>query len=346
MSRDCSVIMTRVWQDYFLNTGKLTVKSWPKIFFIYRGGITESWRPSEIFFSRLPKDMEKWLEEDKKNERVVLKQLNNYFKYAPQLRSYKAKAKNVKQIIKEIEIVIKTSEKASSGLVLGYWMRHWHEELKIVNYPKIIINLGNKLRLTDSLFDDSNEIVYQLLQKLSRLIYVPYQHLKLLNLGEIKRLVNAPDSNILSKVIKQRQSGYFFYNSKIYSLDEIGDFLKKNGLKLIQEKTLQIKNQLNGQAANPGRIKGVVRIVLNREEAHKLKKGDILVAAMTTPWYLPIMKIAAGFITDEGGVMSHAAIIARELNKPCVVGAKIATKVLKDGDIVEVDATKGLVRKV
>ena len=79
---------------------------------------------------------------------------------------------------------------------------------------------------------------------------------------------------------------------------------------------------------------------------HKMKDGDILVSISTQPDLLPAMKKAAAFITDQGGVTSHAAIVAREMKTPCVIATKIATKVLKDGDIVEVDADKGIVRKI
>ena len=64
---------------------------------------------------------------------------------------------------------------------------------------------------------------------------------------------------------------------------------------------------------------------------------------MTRPEYLPVMHLAAAFVTDEGGIASHAAIVAREMKKPCIIGTKIATQVLKDGDLVEVDAEKGIV---
>ncbi len=67
---------------------------------------------------------------------------------------------------------------------------------------------------------------------------------------------------------------------------------------------------------------------------------------MTTPDFLPAMERAAAFVTEEGGITCHAAIVAREMKKPCVIGTKIATKVFKDGDRVEVDATKGVVRKI
>ncbi len=65
---------------------------------------------------------------------------------------------------------------------------------------------------------------------------------------------------------------------------------------------------------------------------------------MTRPDYLPAMKKASAFVTDEGGITCHAAIVAREMKKPCIVGTKIATKILKDGDEVEVDANAGMIR--
>lgn len=65
---------------------------------------------------------------------------------------------------------------------------------------------------------------------------------------------------------------------------------------------------------------------------------------MTTPNMISAMKCAAAFITDEGGITCHAAIISRELKKPCIIGTKIATKILKDGDIVEIDADNGVIK--
>ena len=65
---------------------------------------------------------------------------------------------------------------------------------------------------------------------------------------------------------------------------------------------------------------------------------------MTRPEFMPALKKAAAIITDEGGITCHAAIVARELKKPCIIGTKIATKVLKDGMMVEVDADKGVVK--
>ena len=78
----------------------------------------------------------------------------------------------------------------------------------------------------------------------------------------------------------------------------------------------------------------------------KMRPGDILVSHMTYPDIVVSMKKAGAIITDMGGITCHAAIVSRELGIPCVIGTKIATKVFKDGDEVEVDATKGVVRKL
>ena len=102
---------------------------------------------------------------------------------------------------------------------------------------------------------------------------------------------------------------------------------------------------IKGNIAYHGQITGSVRLVINlQKDGPAFKKGEILVTGMTRPEFLPIMKKAAAFITDAGGILSHAAIVARELKKPCLIGTHIATKTLKNGDLVEVDANKGLIK--
>ena len=105
-------------------------------------------------------------------------------------------------------------------------------------------------------------------------------------------------------------------------------------------------HEVKGFTASRGKVTGPVKVLESAEEIGKLEEGDILVAVMTRPDYLPAMQKAAAFVTDEGGITCHAAIVAREMKKPCVIGTKIATKVFKDGDIIEVDAEQGIVRTV
>lgn len=98
---------------------------------------------------------------------------------------------------------------------------------------------------------------------------------------------------------------------------------------------------LSGTSASPGIGTGPVKILKSPKEIGKILKGDVLVAPMTSPDYVPAMKKSAAIITDEGGETSHAAIVSRELGIPCVVGTKDATKILKDGMIVNVDGATG-----
>ena len=100
---------------------------------------------------------------------------------------------------------------------------------------------------------------------------------------------------------------------------------------------------LEGSAASPGIISGKVKILKSPDENDKVQVGDILVAPMTTPDYVPAMKRAAAIVTDQGGQTSHAAIVSRELGVPCIVGTSRATKLLKNNQIITVDAVKGKV---
>ncbi len=98
---------------------------------------------------------------------------------------------------------------------------------------------------------------------------------------------------------------------------------------------------LSGNPASPGIASGPVRILADASEIDKIKDGDILVASMTTPDFVPAMKRAVAIVTDRGGRTAHAAIVSRELGIPCVVGAERATKLFKDGQVITVDGTRG-----
>jgi len=104
--------------------------------------------------------------------------------------------------------------------------------------------------------------------------------------------------------------------------------------------------ELKGQIGCLGKATGRVKILSRAADIEKFQQGDVLVAIATDPDIVPAMRKACAIVTEQGGVTSHAAIVSRELNIPCVIGTKIATRVLKDGDLVEVDANKGIVRKL
>ncbi|MBU0472271.1 MAG: hypothetical protein KKF65_06595 [Nanoarchaeota archaeon] len=109
-------------------------------------------------------------------------------------------------------------------------------------------------------------------------------------------------------------------------------------------------NEIIGKTAYPGKVRGRVTLLHESlsgvmvEDMNKMPEGNVLVAVMTSPDMMMAVHKASAIVTDVGGILCHAAIVAREYKIPCIIGTKIATKVLKDGDLVEVDAEKGEVR--
>ena len=124
------------------------------------------------------------------------------------------------------------------------------------------------------------------------------------------------------------------FTGKAYKL-----FIKEN---IKQE----IINEVKGISVSSGKVKGKAKIILNSKDLPKVAKGDIIICPMTRPDFLIAMEKAAAFVTDEGGLLCHAAIIAREMKKPCIIGTKNATKAFDDGDLVEVDGDDSVVRKI
>lgn len=100
---------------------------------------------------------------------------------------------------------------------------------------------------------------------------------------------------------------------------------------------------LRGETASAGVYSGKVKIVKDPSELNKIEKGDILVTVMTTPDMVPAMQRAGAIVTDEGGLTCHAAIVSREMGTPCIVGTEHATQILKDGEIITVHASRGIV---
>ncbi len=147
-------------------------------------------------------------------------------------------------------------------------------------------------------------------------------------------------------------------SEKVLFIDSTTQFLRESSAndkgysasrkKKSKNKTAVFKKEFKGIAAvkfaSLKKTRGVVRIILGSGDFRKMKKDEILVTNETDATFLPVMKLAKAIITDEGGILCHAAIVARELKKPCIVGTKIATQILKTGDTVEVDARKGIIK--
>ena len=131
--------------------------------------------------------------------------------------------------------------------------------------------------------------------------------------------------------------------------DKIELFSGKKAEELAQkliELPEQQKDNVKGIICFPGIVRGNACVVHTVEDHKKFHDGDILVAHDVSTEYTSLLKRASAIVTDQGGIICHAAIVAREFKKPCIVGTGSASDIFKDGDIVEVDAHKGVVRKI
>ncbi|MFH0937507.1 MAG: PEP-utilizing enzyme [Candidatus Daviesbacteria bacterium] len=126
--------------------------------------------------------------------------------------------------------------------------------------------------------------------------------------------------------------------SEVYIWDQ-----KKRVLKEEMEGK-EMEKEFKGMIASEGKVEGKAFVIEGKEDIENFEEGAILVASITTPEFLPAMKKALAIATDFGGIMSHPAIIARELKLPCVVGAKGISLAIKTGDLIELDASKGVVK--
>jgi phosphohistidine swiveling domain-containing protein len=150
--------------------------------------------------------------------------------------------------------------------------------------------------------------------------------------------------------IDKRKRAFVFckiYGKSYFAVDDAENFV----IKYHVEPALS-SIEIRGTIASVGVVKGKARVILPKsfeqlnKEMERFNDGDIIVTTMTQPALVRIMKKAAAIVTNQGGLTSHAAVLSREFKIPCIVGTHVATSVFKDGDMIEVDANKGIVRKI
>lgn len=178
-------------------------------------------------------------------------------------------------------------------------------------------------------------LAYSLFLAVAQKLGLSYKEFLNCTFREIKDFLQGKSIN--KKKIRQRSKNVIYI---VTPNTEKIIIKKKPSLKTEKIRT----NKIKGQIACLGTARSRVKIVKSKSDFKKIKMGDILVCSMTTTDYMPIFKKVSAIITDEGGITCHAAIVSRELNIPCIIGTKIATKVFHDGQLVEVDANKGTVQ--
>lgn len=224
--------------------------------------------------------------------------------------------------------------------------QHFIEELSIDTVHQRVFKFARDLVFTkgtrkDSMFH-SYSVIENLFREIGRRNYLSLRQVRYMYPHEFKKLLI--DEDFQTSVLNDRFQTSIYYSSGKYEDDliltgqESEDFLSK--VNIIKENIDNVKI-LYGDCASPGKVRGEVRVVNVVKDISKMNQGDVLVSISTNPDLVPAIKKASAIITDVGGITCHAAIISRELGIPCVVGTKIATKVLTDTDIVDVNATHG-----
>lgn len=237
----------------------------------------------------------------------------------------------------------------------------------IKNHYNILIQkkkeISNKIKLSDELkylfevstffmyLKDLRKGIYQksyvamdpILEEISKRIKLTLEEVKYLTQDEINEALI--DAENFSEVAKQRTEYCVSITengkTKVYQGKKAEEIIKRETITEQIDKEIK---EFKGSIAYSGKAIGIAKIISIAKDIPKIKDGEILVSSSTNPDLILAMKKASAFITDMGGITSHAAIVSREMKKPCIVGTKIATKIIKDGDLIEVDADKGVVK--
>jgi phosphoenolpyruvate synthase/pyruvate phosphate dikinase len=172
---------------------------------------------------------------------------------------------------------------------------------------------------------------------------------KKLNYLTTEEIIDYLKNNIAEKEINrkqlQRMKKYiciYKNNTEEIKTTNINNLIKK----LIDPIKPKAQTEVRGQAINNGRVKGAVKIVTQNTPHSEIPKNSIIITQMSTPEMTPVLKRAKAIITDEGGLLCHAAIFAREFKIISLLGTKTATKIFKDGDIIEIDSFSKTAKKI
>ena len=192
-----------------------------------------------------------------------------------------------------------------------------------------------------NIFNSANLTALPLLQEIGKRLALSSKTIKYLTPNEVADFLKN-NRSITNNVLTERMK----FNVVLMKDGIINIYAGEKAKKVKAEEISKDKinkqiKKIKGVSACKGKVRGKVKLVLNTKEINKVEYGNIIVSEMTGPHFIPAIKKAAAIITDEGGVLCHAAIISRELNVPCIINTKFATKILKDGDIVQVNANDG-----
>jgi len=223
--------------------------------------------------------------------------------------------------------------------------------VKNLNLFQKVQKIGKKLAfciwwqdIRKSYIFKANHILEIFLEEFSRRYKINNSDLHYYRIDDLKKLIIKKIKVHSDEIEKRKKHLIIAFLSNNKNKYFSGDYARKIFSPFNDNSHRKETKLLKGLVVNRGKAKGKVRIIESPNDSGKMKNNEILVAPMTSPDFILALKKAKAIITDQGGMTCHAAIVSRELNIPGIVATKIATKVLKNGDKVEVDADKGIVK--
>jgi len=228
-------------------------------------------------------------------------------------------------------------------------------KLPLLKY-RLSLSLRNLVKIIDYCAiwqDERKALVFKnihyldlVLREIARRLKQPLENLYYLGFRESLKLKTLTGFREILPELKSRRRGCLIITNQKTEKIISGDSYRRlmSGRQSLSKNQFLSPRDLHGTVANTGTASGRVRIIKSVKALKDFKSGEILVTSMTRPEFMVAIKRAAAIVTDEGGLTCHAAIIARELNIPTVIGTKIATKVLCNGMRVEVKANHGLIK--
>lgn len=327
-ARDCSVLTNSlVGAGLTRDTFRLWGVNLGTVLFIVKGRRVNLYRSERLFWNYV-----KVVGKKCQDYKVADDLSRNLEKYSDRLLSFVKNNRNIKDFLKNKKTFFKTYKRFFAYHFAVHWSAEYLLSLRSGDFNNLEKS-KNIQRLKQAF--EYNEYVVPTLEG--------YFHK--LGMAELTEDEVSLPSRRKSKGIILK--GMLFFGSKRHDFDggvvkKLDDFLQR---RMIDHYKIT-KRIIKGLAASPGIYQGRVKLVLKFEKLKDCRSGEVLVVPMTRPQYNSSISRVGAIVTDEGGVLSHAAILAREIGIPCVVNTHVASKHLKSGSRVIVDGNLGIVKIV
>ena len=349
LTREAPLIAIEAWYNgRMYKFTEYTGITYPTTLFMHKNKTFRFYIDLDGFEEKLPQDLSLWIKNNENKFRKTHNKMSYSLVKLKEIRN--SSLKTGKELLEAARKTSKLWGDMYIGVLISHHLAMFHEKFMengIRIYDDNIVNEAIKWRKEEGniFFNEGVETISKLLDKIAKIKKCDREDLRHLTLKELEDFIK---KGIFQKneIRFRKNFPYIYFRDRVIHKNHIGRFLGKFGCRLGSEERITNFSEVKGSVANKGNARGTARIITNRGQLKKFQDKDVIVAHMTSPWYLPILRKASAIVTDEGGVTCHAAIISREFDVPCIVGCRIATRVLEDGDLVEVDANNGVVRKL